>query len=403
MVLDSQGRVLRVNPSLAEMLEYGTEPVHLAVVDVGDPDEVRAFEALTRGERDRYETGKSYAGRGGGELRVRVTATLLPGTDEVLGVVEDVTRLRDVEESLRESEQRFRSLMDNAVDAFFIHDFEGNILDCNKEACRSLGYSREELLSLGVKDFVVGLISDEERAASGGNTPWQRAMSGALGEIVSLRENEHRRKDGSTFPVEVVLSPMDYGGRRVIFATARDVSARKAAEEQLIHRAFHDSLTGLPNRALFMDRLEHALARQDRRGNSISLLFVDLDDFKTINDSWGHDAGDQVLVETGSRLSAGVRAGDTVARLAGDEFTVLLENVYTPEESEVVARRLTAKLREPFTISGRETFITASIGVMPALASGNARDLLERADQAMYRAKRGGKNRYEIHGVEPGG
>lgn len=396
VILGARGEVLRANPVLRRMLghEGGEELGSLTFVDSGDPDEAEAFGALVRGERDRCETERRYVRRDGSTFHGRLIATLLPEQEGeqavVLGVMEDVSRLRDLEESLRESEERFHNLMDNAADAFFIHDDEGRIVEVNRRACESLGYTRDEMLHLNVTDIETNF--DPEGAAE----VWRRMIPG---EPVTI-QGVYRRKDGSVFPVEVVLSPIEYEGWRMIFATTRDVTARKTLEEQLVHRAFHDPLTGLPNRTLFMDRLQHALARQERRDGVISLLFVDLDDFKQVNDSWGHDAGDRVLIEVGRRLAACVRSGDTVARLGGDEFTVLLEHAHAPRDVLTVVRRLEDRLRETIDVDGRGTEITASIGVASAIAHVDERDLLEHADQAMYRAKRAGKNRHEFHGLD---
>lgn len=307
---------------------------------------------------------------------------------------------RRAEGHLAESEERFRQLLELSGDALFIHDDRGRIYDFNSEACRSLGYSREELLALRIQDTVSDTLSAEERAAMKGPTLWQRAMFGEPGRIVGVHVGEFRRKDGSTFPVEVSVGPIVYGGRRRILGMARDVSERRKVEERLLHQAFHDPLTGLPNRALFLDRLERALARAARARYAVAVFFLDLDGFKAVNDNFGHETGDELLVAVAGRLGLRLRSEDTVARFGGDEFTVLLQNVGSPSEATDVANRILEDLREPFLLEGREYRVTASIGI--ALSSPSEEDpgpLLRRADEAMYLAKQRGRARYALYEV----
>jgi diguanylate cyclase (GGDEF)-like protein len=183
-----------------------------------------------------------------------------------------------------------------------------------------------------------------------------------------------------------------------IVLNTRDISERKQFEEQLSHQAFHDSITSLANRALFHDRVTHALERQERDQKPIAVLFVDLDDFKTVNDSLGHAAGDQLLAEVGERLKGVLRAADTAARLGGDEFAILLEDGGEGIMAADVAERIKAMLVEPFLLEGKEVFVRASIGI--AVADGDRRgdteELLRNADVAMYMAKERGKGRYQM-------
>lgn len=176
-----------------------------------------------------------------------------------------------------------------------------------------------------------------------------------------------------------------------------DVTERKLFEEQLSHQAFHDRLTNLPNRALFMDRLDHALARAARRDNSVALLFMDLDQFKTINDTLGHKAGDQLLQGVGQRLQSCLRPGDTAARFGGDEFTLLLEDIVGIGDAIMTAERIAEYLKVPFTLEGHDVFVTTSIGIAISMsAQERPDDLLRNADMALYEAKYKGKNRYAM-------
>jgi diguanylate cyclase (GGDEF)-like protein len=194
------------------------------------------------------------------------------------------------------------------------------------------------------------------------------------------------------FETRVVVSCTDQ-----VLAIVRNYTERKMLERQLAHQAFHDALTGLPNRALFSDRLDHALTRAARRGVLVAVLFLDLDRFKVVNDSLGHDVGDQLLVAVAELLRNCVRSGDTVARLGGDEFTVLLEDLATPADASQVAERIMAAMQAPFQLAGHEVCVSASLGI--ALSSGKGstpEDLLRDADAALYRSKNRGKARYEV-------
>ena len=179
--------------------------------------------------------------------------------------------------------------------------------------------------------------------------------------------------------------------------TLEDITERKELEEQLHHQAFHDALTGLPNRLLFSDRLGQALARAERRENLVAVLFMDLDNFKHVNDSLGHEAGDRLLVGVAERLRACLRPEDTAARLGGDEFTVLLEDVADASDAARVAGRIIEDLRVPFEVGGHEVLTAASIGIaLDDRSRDRPADLMREADLAMYWAKSKGRARYEV-------
>lgn len=223
------------------------------------------------------ELRRADAGSGSGEVELgeacyHLDVQLVPETGGLRAYAADVTQHREAERLVVESERRFRQLFDHSVEAIFLHDPRGRIVDCNAEACLSLGYSRRELLSLSVEDFATDVLSQEERSRRD-DTPWSRALRAGPEAQVAFHENVHRRKDGSTFPVEVGIGAMDYGESRLVLASARDISERKLLEKALVHRATHDPLTGLPNRELLDSRLEHALARAAQRGEGIARFF----------------------------------------------------------------------------------------------------------------------------------
>ena len=305
--------------------------------------------------------------------------------------LESAVLARDLQR--RESEARFRSLVQNASDVTMVLGADTVVSYVTPPVQRVLGWDPAELLGVELAD----LVHPEEAA-------YARAFYAEIdgrrdgGESVATVEWRVRHRDGSWRQFEVVNARLlDDDAVRGIVATLRDVTERRALERELEHQAFHDRLTGLANRALFRDRLEHALARRNRSQHPVAVLLLDLDDFKVVNDSLGHAAGDRLLVMVAERLRGRLRAADTTARLGGDEFAVLLDDPATPDEATHVAERLIDVLATPFQLDGRELFVRASIGVALAAATGQPADeLLRDADMAMYAAKARSRGGYQI-------
>jgi diguanylate cyclase (GGDEF)-like protein/PAS domain S-box-containing protein len=283
------------------------------------------------------------------------------------------------------SERRFRALVRNSSAVIVITDAQGTVKECTGAVRRLLGYSPGEwhgkaVASIAHPDDQAALAAMVESAAAD-----DRVVEGAC---------RLRRADGTWVHAELALTNLlenaDVAG---LVLAIHDVSDRKKLEIELAHQAFHDTLTGLANRALFVDRVRHALHRERSGERRPAVLFVDLDDFKSTNDTLGHVAGDELLVQAAERLRACTRAGDTVARLGGDEFAVLLEGIQGSPEAADVAERMLAALAEPFTIVGSRIGISASIGI--AFAT-DAETVMQDADLAMYAAKSKGKRRYEF-------
>ncbi|MDK9724940.1 MAG: diguanylate cyclase [Sterolibacteriaceae bacterium MAG5] len=279
---------------------------------------------------------------------------------------------------LAQSEEQFRVMVERASDALILHDMQGRIVMVNQLACATLGYTCQELTGRHV-----GVIAPAIDIAR----PYALWQEVTVDHPVTV-ESEHRRKDGTTFPVEVRLGAFEMAGRRLILALARDISERKAYQARLEQQANHDLLTGLPNRMLFLDRLATALAAARRNRRGLVLMFLDLDGFKRINDTLGHAAGDALLVECGRRIAGVLREADTVARFGGDEFVVLLPEVDDPAHGTRVAAKIREAFLPPFDLAGRPVAMVPSIGVAHFPADGEDADgLLSHADAAMYREK----------------
>ncbi len=291
---------------------------------------------------------------------------------------------------LRRSEERFRSLIQNSVDVNMVVRADGTIAYESSAAERVLGVRPDE--RVGRPAFQ--LVHPEDREY--GERLLADVMRAPGAQMTAELRIQHA--DGSWRAIEAVLKNLlDDPAVGGVVVNYRDVTARKGLEEELRRQAFHDSLTGLANRALFADRLEHALARTRRFGQPIAVLFIDLDDFKTVNDSLGHGEGDQLLIAVSQRLVKAVRSGDTIARMGGDEFAVLIEDPAEAGAPTVVAERLLAALEGPFEHGAKELFVHASVGVATSASSGQkADDLLRDADVSMYTAKSNGKNRVEV-------
>jgi diguanylate cyclase (GGDEF)-like protein/PAS domain S-box-containing protein len=312
-------------------------------------------------------------------------------TSQVALALESATLTEDL--LRRESQARFASLVRNSSDLVMVIEPDTTITYASPSADRVLGVAADDLEGTRFAD----LIPNEDR------TRVLTFLTPAIDEDegrTGLTEFRVNHADGSTRFVETLRTNLLHDANvRGIVLNTRDISERKQFEEQLSHQAFHDAVTGLANRALFRDRVTHALERRSRDDTPVSVLFMDLDDFKTINDSLGHAAGDQLLRELGERLVGRLRTADTAARLGGDEFAVLLEDGGDEGLTAAdIAQRILEMLEEPFQLDGTEVFARASIGISVAEPDAvvDAEELLRNADVAMYMAKENGKARYQL-------
>ena len=303
-------------------------------------------------------------------------------------LTEALERHRVAERLRRQSEARFGSLIQHASDVVTVTDHNGRVIFQSPSVKRVLGYKRDELIGSSLTDLVHEADRDLAREIL------QAVTANDSNEPVAVRFR-WRHRSGSWRDMEAIhtnlLEDPTVAG---VVLNARDVTEQVRLQAELEHQAFHDPLTDLANRALFRDRVEHALERRSAPDEPISVLFLDIDNFKTVNDSLGHSAGDQLLVDLAERVRGCVRAEDTAARLGGDEFAVLLER---SEEAELVAERISKALETPFYIDAKEVFVTVSVGIsISELARGGADELLRDADAAMYTAKSAGGARSVI-------
>ena len=296
----------------------------------------------------------------------------------VAGIARDITAETRAAEAIADSEASFRLLFSANPQPMWVYEASTfRFLEVNEAAVRHYGYSREQFLAMTILDIRPPEDIERMRAAA--------ASEQVARESTGWR---HRLADGRDIDVDISSHRLLFAGRDAVLVAALDITDRNALETQLRHQAFHDSLTGLSNRALFYDRVEHALGRRDEAPGPVVLL-LDLDRFKLVNDSLGHHVGDELLVAVAHRLQDAVRSGDTVARLGGDEFAILLEQC-APSRAERHATRLLDAVAQPLELSAQLVDVTGSIGIAAGDPGLSAGELLRNADMAMYRAKAAG-------------
>ena len=344
--------------------------------------------------------GRSWTGefevrhRDGTSFPAMVTNTPMFDDDgtltAIIGISSDITERKRTEQVVR----RLSAIVESSSDAIVGTDLEGTILSWNGSAERLYGYTAAEATGQDIR-----MLAPDRGAADDDVSAVLRRI--ARSESVQGFETVRRRNDGNLVETSLTLSPVyaDDGTLIGCSGIARDDTARKQAERALSHQALHDTLTGLPNRALLRDRLEHALAHARGHGERVAVMFLDLDGFKVVNDGLGHQAGDDLLVKVSHRLGANVRPEDTVARFGGDEFVVVCE-VESIEAAILAGNRLLAAIEAPFVLAGQDdgeqVSVSASIGLVVADGEAAPEDLLQDADTAMYRAKARGRARLEL-------
>jgi diguanylate cyclase (GGDEF)-like protein/PAS domain S-box-containing protein len=404
--LDDRGRVVLLNPEGERLLgwqehELIGHPLLPAIL----PSDASLRELIGAGHAYRNEDGVLVR-RDGTQLVVSYVLTPVLRDDTLAGAVlvfRDMTerkraheaetqliRLEAARSEALASERRLRALVENASDLVLILDIESRIKYASPAAEQVWRYSPDALLGRAFGDLV---HLDDRPAANGALEQAYHRPRVTLTAELRLPYADGRWRD-----CEVIVSNrLGQAGVEGIVVTCRDITDRKAHEQQLTRLAFRDPLTGLANRALLLDRLERALDSSGWSTRSVAIVFLDLDNFKVVNDSLGHEQGDGLLIEVATRLEGCLRPGDTAARLGGDEFTLLLEDA-TQADAVVVAERVVRSLSDPIQVAGRSVVVSGSLGL--ALSSPGGRDrpaaLLRKADLAMYQAKAGGKARWAV-------
>ncbi|MBM3675281.1 MAG: PAS domain S-box protein [Actinobacteria bacterium] len=311
-----------------------------------------------------------------------------PNVKGIVIIARDVTLQKEAQDAQRTAESRFRSAFERGPLGIALIGLDGRFMDVNPAFCKTVGRSRDELI--GTESVL--LVQDEDRERIVGE-----GRDRVLGDVAEVRPVWMRRPDGTIVWIlaDVALVPGATGEPDCIIALMADVTERKRLEERLEFQAFHDPLTKLPNRALLQDLMEQAWERRTSTG-TLALLFVDLDRFKLVNDTLGHDAGDEVLLLAARRLAGSMRTGDTVARLGGDEFVVICEAICGRDEAVTIANRIRESLARTYRLSAGTAQVAASVGVAIDTDHVTVDDLLRDADVAAYRAKELGRDRVEV-------
>jgi len=385
LVMDIQGNILEVNPSFCQMLGYSADEIQqLNIADLNaqwsKQELLKMLEQLV-GKSTRFET--IHKRKDGSLINVEISTTgaIIDGEVFFFSSSRDITQRKQEQNAL----ELMKYSIDHLADAVHWVDKDAKIVYANEAMCKKLGYSMEEMLSLKIPDIDPDFSADD----------WPEHWKEFKRRGSMTFETRHRSKDGRIFPVEIKLYNLYFQNQELNCVYAQDITGRKEAEDLIWRHAYFDGLTSLPNRRMFHDRLKQEILNSQRSSLPLSVLLIDLDDFKEVNDALGHDQGDILLKETAKRITSCVRESDTVARLGGDEFSVLLTQLSETNHPDNIAQKIINRLTEPFLLGDNMTYISASIGI--TLCPNDASDVdsvLKNADQAMYLSKQLGRNRF---------
>ena len=416
------GRILSVNQSLCRMFGHNEADIvgqHLSMLlpEAGAQEVGKRVESFLQTQRvGMAGLGQHTEGlRAGGQtfpVELSISSMVQNGMRQYIGVVRDLSTQQAAEHAVMEAHRQLnevdemrRVIVHNAPYAIFVLSAQGIVQTVNPAGEHLLGYKAHQL----VGRFSIERFFDEQQVAERA-----RLLTMRLGQAVQTLDVLNHvaqaspglaaewtlvRQDGSSLLAELLITEMssEYGAQSGYLVMAHDVTSRREAENQVQHMAMHDALTGLPNRNMLQEQLKHSLAAAEREGHFMAMMFLDLDRFKKINDSLGHQVGDGVLIEVARRLRQAMRTSDIVARLGGDEFVVLLPCITAIEDGEHVAQKVMEQFTEPLRLSGHELRVTPSIGLALYPQHGNdAVTLMRHADLAMYQAKSRGRNRVQV-------
>lgn len=392
-----------VNSAMLALLGYTESEIYRTNIIISHPDNIDANkeirERLKKDPYSRVVIEKKYLHKSGRMIEGLLTLVAEPG--EKGGIKRMIAQIVDLTEHKKTAASllMFKTLLDSSNDAIYVIDPKTSyIIECNQPAYMNLGYEKNDVInSLKVSDLNPKMSKEGAWQAFIGELKYARNM---------LFERKNVHKNGEEIPVEVSVSYIQFDSESYVLSVERDISQRKAAEKLIWQQANFDHLTGLPNRRLLTDRLQQSIHHVDRNGNHITLLYLDLDRFKEVNDTFGHAKGDQLLIDVAHRLSECVRQSDTVARLGGDEFTLIISELDDVEQInktaiERIATKILYQLSRPFKLDNELVYITASLGIAfyPEDAS-DSNELFKAADQAMYAAKKQGKNCFQYFSTD---
>lgn len=397
LIIDRKGKINSFNKKILSLLGVDTD--HMADVRLHDisapdmPEKVaekhidNAFEGA-----DQFFTWQLVKPEDSSVIDVEIYLSKISRKDEevLLASIRDITDKKLIEDNLRSSEYRYRQLVEHSPDGIVIH-VKGVVKYVNQAAAAILGGSEpEDILGREVMSFF-----DKNSSA---------AIEEKLRELyedkkpIPLTEGEMVQIDGGKVYVDFAALPFDLDGKTAVQVVIRDITQKKKQDEYIRYLALHDKLTGLPNRELLADRVNKAIKRRKRDKHKNALIYFDLDGFKPVNDTLGHAAGDKALQEIAGRLERSVRGSDTAARMGGDEFVILLEDVKDIDEIKLVTKRVHDSVNELLEINGQTFHVGASMGIaVYPDDSANHAELITMADKAMYYVKETGKNRFEFY------
>ena len=388
--------ILDANEAAVQMLGYSRQELRkLCGQDIIAPEVVeetdQEWEAQVK-DKGHLLLETIWVRKDGSHIAVEVSGKPFELRDKVLFqlIGRDITERKRAEEALRESEEKYRTILESIEDGYYEVDVAGNFTFFNDSLCRILGHPKDELMGMNNRQYM-----DDENAKK-----VYRTFNAVYrtGKPAKAFDWEVIRKDGTRRFVEASVSLIrgSTGEPAGFRGIVRDITERKRAEEQLAYMATHDALTGLPNRMLFNDRFILAVAHADRNQQKLAVMLLDLDYFKDVNDTLGHSVGDLLLQVVGDRLTSLLRKGDTVARMGGDEFMLLLPETAQEEDAANIAQKILEAFRKPFVFDDHELRITTSIGIALYPDAGEDGDtLMKNADIAMYRAKDQGRDNHQ--------